>query len=76
MGRACSTHGKKRTEHRVLVGKSEGKRAVARPRHRWDDKTEIDLREVGWGGVDWVHLVEDREQRQALVNTVMNIRVG
>jgi hypothetical protein len=34
-----------------------------------------DLREIGWGAVDWIDLTKDREQRKALVNTVMNLRV-
>jgi hypothetical protein len=50
----------------VLVVKPEEKRAVGKPRHRWEDNIEIDLREERWGGVDWIHLAEVREQRQAL----------
>jgi hypothetical protein len=57
------------------VGKPEGQIAEG-PSQWWEDKTEIDLREVGCRGVDWVHLAEDREERKALVNTVMNIRVA
>jgi hypothetical protein len=58
-----------------LVGKAEGKRPLGRPRHRWDDNVRMDLREIGWGGMDWIDLAQDRDQWRALVNTVMNLRV-
>ena len=60
--------------HRVLVGKSEGKRPLGRPRCRWEDNIKMDLREVGKGG-DWMELDQDRDRWRALVNTVMNFRV-
>jgi hypothetical protein len=60
---------------RILVGKPEGKRPFGRPRRRWVDNIKVDLRETGWDGMDWIDLVQDREQRRALVNTVMNLRV-
>jgi hypothetical protein len=41
--------GEKRNAYRILVGKPEGKRSLGRPRRRWVDNTELDLREVGWG---------------------------
>jgi hypothetical protein len=47
-----------------------------RPRRRWDDNIKIDLREIGWGGMDWIHLAQDRDQWRALVNTVMKLRVS
>jgi hypothetical protein len=53
----------------IVVGKPEGKRPLGRPRRRWD------LREIGWGGMDWIDLAQDRDQWKALVNTVMNLRV-
>jgi hypothetical protein len=55
--------------------KSEGKRPLGRPRRRWVDKIKMDLREIGWYGMDWIDLVHDRDQWRALVNTVMNLRV-
>jgi hypothetical protein len=67
--------GEKRNGYRVLVGNAEGKRPLGRPRRRWEDNIKMDLREIGWGGMDWVDLAQDRDQRRALVNTVMNIRV-
>jgi hypothetical protein len=44
-----------------FVGKPEGKRPIGRPRHRWEDNIRIDLRDVGWEGVDWIHLGQDRD---------------
>jgi hypothetical protein len=42
--------------YRTLVGKPEGKRPLGRPRRRWVDNIKMDLREIGWGGMDWIHL--------------------
>jgi hypothetical protein len=75
MGRACRTNRAKRNAFRILVGKSEGKRPLGRPRRRWVDNIKMDLREIGWGGLDSSDLPEDRDQWRALVNTVMNLRV-
>jgi hypothetical protein len=71
MGRACSTNGETRNAYRILMGKPEGKR----PRRRWVDSIEMDLGEIGWDGMDWIDLAQDRDQWRALVNTVMNLRV-
>jgi hypothetical protein len=54
------------------VEKPEGKR----PRCRWEDNTEMDLRERGWGGMDWIDLALDRDQWRVLVNMVMNLQVA
>jgi hypothetical protein len=67
--------GEKRNACRILVGKPEGRRPLGRPRLRWVDNIKIDLREIGWHGVDWIYMVQDRDQWRALVNTVMNFRV-
>jgi hypothetical protein len=64
--------GEKRDAYRILVGKPEGKRPLGRPRRRWVDNVEMDLREIGW---DWTDLVQDKEQWRALVNRVMKRRV-
>jgi hypothetical protein len=64
--------GEKRTEYRILVGKPEGKRPLGRKRRRWVDNIKMDLIE---GGVDWIDLIQDRDEWRALVNTVMNLRV-
>jgi hypothetical protein len=48
---------------------------LGRPRRRWEDNIKIDLREIGFGDVDWIHWAQDRDRWRALVNTVMNLRV-
>jgi hypothetical protein len=53
----------------------EGKRSLGRPRHRWVDDIKMDLREIGWDGMDWIDLAQNRDRWRALVNTVMNLRV-
>jgi hypothetical protein len=67
--------GEKRNAYRRLVGKPEGRRPLGRPRRRSVGNIKMDLREIGWEGVDWVDLAQDRDQWRALVNTVMNLRV-
>jgi hypothetical protein len=67
--------GEKRSAYRLLVGKSEGKRPLGRPRRRWVDNIKIDLGEVGWGDVDWIGLAQDRNRWRAVVNSVLNLRV-
>jgi hypothetical protein len=75
MGWAGGTHGEGRGAYRVLVGRSEGKRPLGRPRRRWDDNIKMDLREIGIDGAKWNRLAQDRVQWRAFVNTVMNLRV-
>jgi hypothetical protein len=59
MGRKCSTNGEKKNACRILVGKTEGKRPLGRPIRRWVDDIKMDLREIRWGGMDWVDLAQD-----------------
>jgi hypothetical protein len=75
MGGAYSTNGEKRNAYRIWVGKPERKRPLGRPRRRWEDNIRMDLREIGWGDMDWIDLAQDREHWRALVITVMNLRV-
>jgi hypothetical protein len=65
--------GAKRTAHRILVGKPEGKRPLGR--RRWVDNIKMDHRAIGWDGVDWFDMAQDRDLWRALVNTVLNLRV-
>jgi hypothetical protein len=57
------------------VRNPEGKRPLGRPRYRWVDNIKMDLREIGWGGMDWIDLAQDSDRWRALVNTVMNLQV-
>jgi hypothetical protein len=57
------------------VGKLEGKIPLERPRYRWKDNIKIDLREIGWGGMDWIDLAQDRGRWRPVVNTVMHLRL-
>jgi hypothetical protein len=75
MGRACSTNGVNRSAYRILVGKKEGKRPLGRPRCKWVNNIKMDLREIGWDGMNWIDLAQDKDQWRALVNTAMNLRV-
>jgi hypothetical protein len=68
--------GETRNAYRILVGKPEGKRPLGRPRRRCVDNIKMDLREIGWDGRDCIKLVHYRDQRRALVNTVVNLRVS
>jgi hypothetical protein len=65
----------KRNAYRLLVGKPEGKSLLGRPRRRWVDNSRMDLGKVGWGGVDWIGLAQDKNRWRALVNSVLNLRV-
>jgi hypothetical protein len=67
--------GRKRNTYRILVGRPEGKRPVGRPRRRWVDNIEINLRERGWDGMDWIYLAQVRDQWKALVKMIMNLQV-
>jgi hypothetical protein len=67
--------GEGRNMYRVWVGNPEEKRPLGRPRLRWEDGIEMDLREIGCGGVEWIHVVQDRDRWRAVVNAVMNLRV-
>jgi len=57
-----------------LLGKPEGKRQLGRPRPRWEDNIKTDLQEVGFGGMDWIELAQDRDRWWAIVTPIMNLR--
>jgi hypothetical protein len=67
--------GEVRGADNILVGRPERRRPLVRPRRRWEDNIKMDLREIGFGDVDWIHWAQDRDRRRALVKTVMNLRV-
>jgi hypothetical protein len=67
--------GEDRKVHKILVGKPEGKRPLGRPRHRWEYGIRMDLREIGWGSVEWIQLAQDKDRWQAVVYTAMNPQV-
>jgi hypothetical protein len=67
--------GEKRNAYRLLVGKPEGKRPLRRPTRRLVDNIRMELGEVGWGGVDWIRLAQDRNRWRAIVNSVLNLRI-
>jgi hypothetical protein len=75
MDMACCTQEERRNAYRVLVRKTEGMRLLGRSRHRWEDNIKMDLREIVWGGMDWIHLACDGDEWRVLVNTVINLRV-
>ena len=67
--------GKRRGAYRFLVGNPEGKRPLGKPRLRWGNNIKMNLQEVGWKGMDWMDLAQNRGWWRALVNAVMNLRV-
>jgi hypothetical protein len=67
--------GQDRKVYKVLVGKTEGKRPLGRPRRRWEDGIRMDLREIGWGSVEWTRLAQGRDRWRGVASAVMNLRV-
>jgi hypothetical protein len=64
-----------RNAYKILVKKPEGKKPLGRSRRRWEDNISMYIREIGWEGVNWIHVTQDRVQWRIFVNTVMNLRV-
>jgi hypothetical protein len=67
--------GDRRSAHRVLVGRPEGKRPLGRPRSTWENNIKMDFQKVWWGGMDWIDLAQDTDRGRALVNAVTNLQV-
>jgi hypothetical protein len=67
--------GEKTNVYMLLVGKSEGKRPLGRPRHRWIDNIKLDILEIRLGGVDWIGLAQNRYRWRTVVNMVMSLWV-
>jgi hypothetical protein len=70
----CSTNGEKRNAYRLFVGKPEGRRPLGIPRCRWVDNIRMARGGVGWGDVDYICLVKDRNRWRALMNSVLNLQ--
>jgi hypothetical protein len=64
-----------KNEFKIFVGKPEGRRPLGRLRHRWEDNIKMGITEIGFGGMNWIHLPQDRDQWWASVNVVMNLWV-
>jgi hypothetical protein len=64
-----------RGAYNILAARPEGRRPLGRPRIRWEDNIKMDLREIRFGDVDWIHCTQDRDRWRAVVNTVMNLQV-
>jgi hypothetical protein len=75
VGRLCARVGEERKVYKVLVGKPEGKTPLGRPRRRWEDGIRMYLKEIGWGYVDWIQVVQERERWRAVVSAVMKLQV-
>jgi hypothetical protein len=67
--------GRERNIYIILAGKPGGKIPLGRLRHRWVNTIKMDLREIGWDGMDWIDLAQNKDKWRALVNTVMNLWV-
>jgi hypothetical protein len=57
--------GEVRGAYNILVGRPEGRRPLGRLRRRWEDNIKMDVREIGFGDVDWIHLAQDRGRWRA-----------
>jgi hypothetical protein len=68
--------GEMRNLYKSFIVKPEEKKPLQTPRSRWEDNIRINLREIRWEGVEWMHLAQDREHWWAVMNTVMNLRVS
>jgi hypothetical protein len=62
MGGACGAHGEVRGAYSILVGRPGGRRPLGRLRRRWEGNIKMDLREIGFGDVDWIHWTPDRDR--------------
>jgi hypothetical protein len=58
-----------------LVVEPRGKRPHGRPRCIWQDNIKIYIRQIEWKSFDWIHLAQDRDEWQALVNMPLKLRV-
>jgi hypothetical protein len=75
IGMECDTHGREEVCIRILLGNPEGKRPFGRHRRRCENNIRMNLREMGWGVMDWIDLAQNRDQWWAPANTVIKLRV-
>jgi hypothetical protein len=75
MGRICNTNEGEGNAYRILVGKTEGKKSLRRPRRRWMDNIKMDHREIGLDSIHCIDLAQNRDKWRVLVNRLMNLRV-
>jgi hypothetical protein len=76
MGRLCSTHGRDEKSIQYFEWQTERKSPLGRPRRRWENNIRIDLTELRWEDVDWIHVSQDRDQWRVLVNAVVKFCVS
>jgi hypothetical protein len=74
MGGACGTYGGGEGCIQHFSWEAWREETLGKPRRRWEDNIKMDLREIVFGDVDWIHLAQDRDRWRAVVNTVMNLR--
>jgi hypothetical protein len=74
VGRACGTRGRGEKSIQRFAGKARRKEPLGRPRRRWEVGIKMDLREIGLGGVEWIHLARNGDRWWAVMNVVMNLR--
>jgi hypothetical protein len=67
--------GEGRGAYRILVERPDERRPLGRHKHRWEDNIKMDLQEMGWGGMDWIYMAQDRDRWRALVSAVMKLQV-
>jgi hypothetical protein len=67
--------GENRNVYRIFVGKPEGNGPLGRPRRKWEDNIKMDVRDIGWDGIERIDLAQDKDQWRVLVDTVMKLRV-
>jgi len=67
--------GEMRNAYKMLIRIPEEKTPLVRARHKWEDNIRVDLREVGWENVEWMHLAQGRDQWWNHVNTIMNLQI-
>ena len=75
MVRACGTCEGEEKYLQGFVGKRVGKGQFGRSRDRWECNIKRNLKQIGWGGIDWIYLDQDREKWRAVLNAVLNLGV-